>query len=86
MVGRCLQREIKRYFQAKLLGARDQLLEVFYCAQFGVGGGVVLDGPRASHITGLSNDRVIFSLAVHLANGMNGWKIHRIEAHIGHAL
>ena len=51
-----------------------------------MGGGVVLNGPGASHIAGLGHDRIILSLAVHLADGMDRRKVHCIEAHIGHPL
>ena len=51
-----------------------------------MGGGVILDGPGASHIAGFGHDRIILSLAVYLADGMDGRKVHRVEAHIGHPL
>src|SRR5215510_1872804 len=47
------------------------LVAAFFCA----------DGPRATDVVGAGRERIIFSLAERVADGMNGWKIEDIETH-----
>src|SRR5215813_12685203 len=39
------------------------------------------DGPGATDVVGAGRERIIFSLAERVADGMNGWKIEDIETH-----
>ena len=42
------------------------------------------DGPRASHISGLGGNCIVFSLAKGAPDGMNRRQVQHVESHLGH--
>src|SRR6516165_8170170 len=87
MVGGTLQGIVERDLQAELVGGPYEVVEVIKSAERGmhrrVPAGLIADSPRAAHIAGPRNQRVVRPLAMRMANGMDRGQIDDVEAERG---
>ena len=87
MVGRGLDREIHGQLQSVLPGHVPEVQEIVERTQLGsdrlVSAGLIADRIRTAGIVRTSHERVVWALALGVADGMNGRHVQHVEAHAG---
>jgi hypothetical protein len=86
VVGRALDREVQGDLDAVLLGRAHQRREVLERPEVGmdrvVAAVLVADRPRAAGVVGAGDERVVATLAVRVADGMDRRQVEDVEAQL----
>src|SRR5215475_13155153 len=85
MIGGTLEGDVEGYLYPMLLGCGDQALEIVQGPELWMDGrmpaGGRPNGPGTPWVIGSSHGGIVLTLAVDLANGMNGREIEDVKTH-----
>ena len=82
-----MEGDVQREVEAGAAGGRDEMIEVVKRAQRGFHRGMSAcpraDGPGTARVGRSGGQRVVRTLAMSVANGMDRWQVHDVESHCG---